>query len=143
MTWRTRTESKWRNDNPRSERTGRRAWRLAALACALAVAVLACGAATAAAKEKKPPSKTVSGTVFDEAGNPIEGATVELSDLQTGKVLAMYSQPGGTYQFGDLSLDHDYKLKATYKGKSSEERHVSSIDDRTRPVINLTVPKAP
>lgn len=97
---------------------------------------------TGLAKEKKPPSKTVSGVVFDAAGKIIDGATVELKDLQTGNVLDIYSQEGGQYQFAGLSFDHDYKVKAMYKGASSEERQISSLDMRARPVMNLTLAKA-
>jgi len=79
--------------------------------------------------------------VFDDAGDPIEGATVELADLQDGKILDMYSQKTGTYQFAGLSLNHDYKIKAKYKGASSEERRISMFDTRTRPVVNLTISK--
>lgn len=104
------------------------------------LALVVGGAATGLAKEKKPPSKTVTGVVLDNANNTLDGATVELTDLQSGKVLDIYSQQGGQYQFADLSLDHDYKIKAMYRGKSSEERQVSSIDTRTRPVMNLTIP---
>jgi len=92
------------------------------------------------AKEKKPPTRTVSGVVQDEQDNGIEGATIELTDVQTGKVLDIYSQEGGRYQFADLSPMHDYKIKATFKGSSSEERQASSFDPRTRLVINLTIP---
>jgi hypothetical protein len=101
---------------------------------------LASGVVAGLAKEKKPPSKTVTGVVFDNANNTIDGATVELRDMQSGQVLDIYSQGGGQYQFTDLSLSHDYKIKAMYKGKSSEERQISSIDTRTRPVMNLTIP---
>ena len=97
------------------------------------------GSGTVAAKEKKPPSRTVSGVVFDAANNTVDGATVELKDMQSGEVLDIYSQSGGQYQFTDLSFSHDYKIKAMYKGKSSEERQISSIDTRTRPVMNLTL----
>ena len=92
------------------------------------------------AKEKKPPSKTVTGVVLDEAENGIEGATVELTDLQTKKVLEIYSQEGGQYQYTDLMPSHDYTIKATYKGSSSEVRQISSVDIRTRLVLNLTIP---
>ena len=78
---------------------------------------------------------------MDEAENPIQGATVELTDLQTGKVLDIYSQEGGQYQFTDLRFDHDYTVKATYKGSSSEVRQVSSFDTRSRLVLNLTILK--
>jgi len=93
------------------------------------------------AKEKKPQTRTVSGVVFDNAENPIEGAMVELKDLQTSKVLDIYSQEGGQYQFADLSFSHDYTIKATYKGSSSEVRQISSIESRARLVLNLTIPQ--
>jgi len=113
--------------------------RLTALAVAAGVLLLL--AAPGPAKEKQPQSRTVSGTVFDEAENPIKGATVELTDLQTGKVLDIYSQEQGNYQFTDLRFDHDYTVKAIYQNASSEVRQVSSLDTRTRPVMNLTVTK--
>ncbi len=113
----------------------------AAVTLLLLATVLTLAPATSLAKEKKPVSKTLSGTVFDDGGNPIVGAAIELSDVQTGKVLDEYSQQDGTYQFADLSFDHDYKVKATYKGRSAEERSVSSLDSRSRPVVNFTIPK--
>ncbi len=113
----------------------------AAIALVLLAMVSTLGPAAGLAKEKKPVSKTLSGTVFDDAGNPIVGAAIELADVQTGKVLDEYSQQDGTYQFADLSFDHDYKVKATYKGRMAEERSVSSLDSRSRPVVNFTIPK--
>jgi hypothetical protein len=115
--------------------------KLTALTLLLLVGVLLGGAVTGLAKEKKPPSKTVSGVVMDEADNFIQGATVELTDLQTRKVLDIYSQEGGQYQFADLRLDHDYTVQARYKNSSSQVRKVSSFDTRTRPVLNLTLHK--
>lgn len=85
-------------------------------------------------------TRTVSGVVLDEAENGIEGATIELTDLQTEKLVAIYSQEGGQYHFSDLLPSHDYKIKATFKGSSSEVRQISSIDTRLRVVINLTIP---
>jgi hypothetical protein len=96
--------------------------------------------ASGLAKEKKPVTRTVSGVVLDEAENGIEGATIELIDLQTGKLVAVYSQEGGQYHFFGLFPSHDYKIKATFKGSSSEGRQISSIDTRLRVVINLTIP---
>ncbi len=61
--------------------------------------VLLLGAAAGLAKDKMPTSRTVSGVVMDEAENSIKGATIELTDLQTRKVLDIYSQEGGQYQF--------------------------------------------
>lgn len=101
----------------------------------LALAVFPC-----LAKEKKPTSKTVSGQALDPKGNGLEGATIALKDLQTGKTLEVFTQDGGHYQFTDLRFDHDYELQARYKGAKSETRQVSSFDTRTRPVVNFTFP---
>ena len=99
------------------------------------------GAVGRTGEGQEPTSRTVSGVVIDEAENPIQGAMIELTDLQTKKVLDIYSQEGGQYQFTDLRFDHDYTVKATYKGSSSEVRQVSSIDTRWHLVLNLTIPK--
>src|SRR5208337_2358049 len=93
------------------------------------------------AKDQTPKTRTVSGVVFDEAENLIQGAAIELTDLQTKKVLDIYSQEGGQYLFTDLRFDHDYTVQATYKGLSSEVRQISSIDPRWHMVLNLTVLK--
>ena len=92
-----------------------------------------------AGKEKKV-SRTVHGTVLDEANNGIAGATVSLTDLQSGKKLATYTKDDGQYQYSDLIPNHDYELQASYKGVLSEVRKVSSVDTRNRIVINFTFP---
>jgi hypothetical protein len=98
------------------------------------------GAPGALAKEKKVISRTVSGAVLDEADNGIAGATVQLTDLQTGKKVAIYSQEEGQYHFSDLQPRHDYEVQASFHGSSSAVRKVSSADIRNRIVINLTIP---
>ena len=94
------------------------------------------------AKQKAPQVKTISGIVTDEKGNAIEGAMLEMKDLQTGKVLDIYSQNGGQYQFSDLRFDHDYDIQATYKDIGSEVRQVSSFDTRERLTMNFVIPKS-
>ena len=118
-----------------------RARKLTALALAVLGGILLLAAVTGLAKEKPTQTRTVSGTVFDEAENPVNGATVELKDLQTGKVADIYSQEDGSYRFTDLRFDHDYTVKAMYQNASSTVRQISSLDSRTRPVMNLTVTK--
>ena len=116
-------------------------WKLVAITALLLTGILFASTPEGFAKEKKPDTKTVSGVVFDDAENVVQGAMVELTDLQTKKVLDIYSQEGGQYQFTDLRFDHDYTVKATYKNLSSEARQVSSFDMRSRPVMNLTLLK--
>ena len=99
------------------------------------------GAVTGLAKDRQPTTRTITGTVFDDAGNTLQGAAIELTDVQTGKVLDIYSQEAGQYRMSDLRFDHDYTLKAMFKNSTSEVRQVSSFDTRSRPVVNLTIPK--
>ena len=78
--------------------------------------------------------------MYDQAENSIPGATVELKDLQTGKVLDIYSQEDGQYLYTDMRFDHDYTVQAMFKGVSSEVRHISILETRWTLVLNLTVP---
>jgi hypothetical protein len=111
----------------------------------------ACGSAAAAvllvafsmpcllAKENKP-TRVVTGVVSDEAENPIVGAAVVLTDLQTGKKNATYTREGGAYQFSDLQPTRDYEVQATHQGLASRVRKVSQFDPRNRIVLNLRIP---
>lgn len=109
--------------------------------CALAVSIVSFGisAPPLAAKQKKVPRR-VTGVVLDQADNGIAGATVTMTDLQTGKKLAAYTREGGQYEFSDLLESHDYEVQAEYKGASSEVRKASSFDTRNRIVLDLRIP---
>jgi len=91
------------------------------------------------AKENKP-TRVVTGVVSDEAENPIVGAAVVLTDLQTGKKHATYTREGGAYQFSDLQPTRDYEVQATHQGLASRVRKVSQFDPRNRIVLNLRIP---
>jgi hypothetical protein len=108
---------------------------LAALACVVLLV-----ASPAAAKEKKPVTRTITGTVLDPAENGIAGASVELTDLRTGKKVAIYSEQGGRYQFADLAPEDDYQIQASYKNQPSDVRKVTSLIRDMRVVINLHIP---
>jgi hypothetical protein len=140
MSFRNLTCSASPDGKPVRSESHRRAPKLTALTLMLLGGVLLLGASAGLPKDKVPTSRTVSGVVIDTAENPIQGAIIELTDVQTKKVLDIYSQGGGQYQFTNLRFDHDYTVKATYKGSSSELRQVSSIDTRWNMVLNLTIP---
>ncbi len=92
----------------------------------LSVLLVACTVLSAGAvKDHQPTTRIVSGTIYDEAGNAVVGATVELTDLQTGKILDIYSQGNGEYQYSDMRFDHDYTIKAMLKDAASEVRKIS------------------
>jgi hypothetical protein len=116
--------------------------RAGALACA-SICLTVLLVPGLAAKEKKPPTKTIAGAVVDGADNPIVGSTLELNDVQSGKKFAKYSEEGGKYQFADLDPKHDYEVQASFRGMSSEVRRVSSLDDRRIVVLNFTLTPQP
>lgn len=93
-----------------------------------------------AAKKKKEVPRLVAGAVLDESDNPIVGASVVLTDLQTGKKGAIYTQEDGLYEFSDIQETRDYEVQATFKGLSSQVRKVSMFDNRKRIVLNLQIP---
>ncbi len=117
------------------------AWRLRLAFLALAGGIFLIGTAAGWAKDKTPQTRTVRGVTTDEADHIIPGAAIQLIDLQTKKVLDIYSDSGGQYQFTDLRFDHDYTVKATFKNLTSETRQISSLDIRTPLEVNLILRK--
>ena len=124
----------------RSSRVARRrlTWAACFYSCMLAAWLLQ--APGLAAKQKAPITKTVSGIVTDHAETEISGAQVTIKDLQTGKTMSIYTDAKGQYRFAGLDPHHDYEIKAADRGVDSESRQLSSVDTRTKLVINLTIP---
>lgn len=110
-------------------------WLALGMACLLAFTPLAFGA-----KKKRVVPRTVAGMVVDGSSDPISGAVVEMTDVQTGKKTAMFTGHDGHYSFSGLDENHDYKLQATFKGISSDVRTASSFDTRNRIVLNFQIP---
>ena len=107
-------------------------------AAAAAALLLICGISLAG-KEKKA-YRVLSGVVSDQAENPIGGAAVTLTEVQTGKKMATYANADGVYQFSSLEFTYDYQVQATSKGGSSRVRKVSMVDPRSRITFNLQIP---
>ena len=107
-------------------------------AAAAAVLLLICGISLAG-KEKKA-YRVLSGVVSDQAENPIGGAAVTLTEVQTGKKMATYANADGVYQFSALEYTYDYQVQATSKVGSSRVRKVSMVDPRSRITFNLQIP---
>jgi len=133
--------------SPQTQRFSARAWinhcwrcrRCRPVSVALVSLVLV-AAWPAGAKQKKPVTRTIAGAVLDQAENGIGGASVELTDLQTGKKIAIYTEQGGRYQFSDLKFNDDYQVQATYKNQPSDLRKVSGLIQEAKVVVNLHIP---
>ena len=79
-------------------------------------------------KGKAPTTRTVSGKVTDENGQPLDGALVTLTDTKTNNKLTFITKKEGRYDFEDLSFNIDYVLQARYKDQTGEPRRLSQYD---------------
>jgi hypothetical protein len=86
-----------------------------------------------------PNTRSVQGAVEDSAGNPVEGAVVQLKNTKSLQVRSFITQKDGTYSFLGLSKDVDYELKADFQGGSSPVRTLTVYDSRKKATINLKV----
>lgn len=79
-------------------------------------------------KEKNPTSKTLRGTVTDDAGKPLGGALVTLTDLKSKEKKTFITKTDGRYVFEGLSFTVDYGVAARFKDERSELRKLSQYD---------------
>lgn len=79
-------------------------------------------------KEKNPTSKTLRGTVTDDAGKPVDGALVTLTDLKSKEKKTFITKTDGHYIFDGLSFTVDYQVAAQFKDERSELRKLSQYD---------------
>jgi len=90
-------------------------------------------------KDKNPTTRTVTGQVIDDSGQPLEGALVTLVDGKTKEKFEYFTKKDGRYKFDDLSFSVDYQLRAKWKTLTSEERKLSQYDHSPRIVRQLEV----
>ena len=94
-------------------------------------------------KEKNPTTRTVTGQVVDDSGQPLDGALVTLVDQKTKERHEFFTKKDGRYKFEDLSFSVDYQLQAKWKTLTSEERKLSQYDHSPRIVrlLEVTTPE--
>ncbi|MDQ2774739.1 MAG: carboxypeptidase-like regulatory domain-containing protein, partial [Acidobacteriota bacterium] len=90
-------------------------------------------------KDKTPTSRFLKGTVTDDAGKPLAGALVTLTNETTKDQLTFITKQGGRYNFSDLSFTTDYEVIARFKDMQSEPRKLSQYDHTANIVRILAV----
>ena len=93
-------------------------------------------------KNKAPTSRTVTGKVVDETGQPLEGALVTLTDTKTKDKNTVFTKKEGRYNFEDVSFAVDYLLQARYKDLNSDVRNLSQYDHTANVVRILEIQPA-
>jgi hypothetical protein len=90
-------------------------------------------------KGKPPTARTVTGTVTDDTGRPLEGALVTLTEVKTNEKKTFFTKKDGRYSFTDLAFTEDFTVQAKWKAMISEERKLSQYDHSARAVRLLQV----
>lgn len=91
-------------------------------------------------KQKAPTSRTVTGKVVDDTGQPLEGALVTLVDTKSNAKTTAFTKRDGRYSFEDLAFTTDYELRARYKDSNSATRKLSQYDHTANVVRILEIP---
>lgn len=108
----------------------------------MSLALLLCLTTASAVWAQKPKSseenstRSVEGTVFDGAKQPVPGAVVQIEDTKTLQIRSFIADKDGKYHFTGLSPNVDYSLRAEHDGQSSgskrldvfNTKHIANID---------------
>jgi hypothetical protein len=94
-------------------------------------------------KQKAPTTRSVTGKVVDDTGQPLEGALVTLTDVKTHEKTTVITKKDGRYNFDDLSFTLDYELQARYKDGVSSTRKLSQYDHAATAVRILEIGDEP
>ena len=89
------------------------------------------------AKEKAPQTRTLTGMVSNQHGNPLSDSVVYLTNTRTMGVKTYIVGNDGMYRFPSLSPNIDYQVYAQFKSRKSDTKTLSSFDSRPNAVINL------
>ncbi len=84
-------------------------------------------------------AKIIQGKVYDAGSTPVTGAIVYLQDSRTNVIKTFISTSDGSYRFGQLPADTDYKIWAQYKGGKSKSKAISSFDTKLQVTIDFHI----
>ncbi|MDE1160768.1 MAG: carboxypeptidase-like regulatory domain-containing protein [Acidobacteriaceae bacterium] len=89
--------------------------------------------------KKEPTVRTVTGTVEDKSGKPIDNAVVYIKDTKTLSVKSYLTNDQGEFHFTQLSMSSDYDVWAELNGKRSKTHSISMFNSKTTLTYTLKV----
>ena len=110
------------------------------LLAASAVSLSATAAMVAAPAAAQQITSGIEGRVVDDAGAPVQGATVTVTDTRTGQSSVLTSGPDGTFRVGSLVPGGPYTVTAQangYEGQSVEQQFIT-VSGNTSFTFELT-----
>ena len=81
-------------------------------------------------------TRTVEGTVTDQAGKPVDGAVVKAENTETLQIRSYITGRDGTFAFHGLNSRVDYRVKAESDGQTAEQM-VSKFNSKPEVTVNL------
>lgn len=84
-------------------------------------------------------TRRLQGVVTDSNGEPLKGAAVTVTNLQTLKVRSYITQKAGKYHFSRLSTRDTYEVKAHYSGHWSSTKTLSKFDSNDTATIDIKI----
>lgn len=86
--------------------------------------------------------RVVQGKVLDSSDKPQPDAIVYLQNQKTQEIRTYITVADGSYRFGQLSSDVDYRLWAKLQGSKSKTRTISSFDSKKQFTFDLKLEPA-
>jgi hypothetical protein len=84
-------------------------------------------------------SRTVDGKVIGKGDAPLPGAVVYLKDTRSLSVKTFICDEEGKFHFGQLAQNTDYELWSEFNHVKSNNKSISSLDDKKSYYFTLTV----
>lgn len=66
-------------------------------------------------------TSSITGSVVESGGNPLEGATIKATHIPTGSIYSTVSRSGGLFDLPGLRIGGPYKLVVSYVGFNTQE----------------------
>jgi Carboxypeptidase regulatory-like domain len=83
--------------------------------------------------------KQLQGKVLGAQNAILSGAIVYLENSRNNDIKSYITETDGAYHFANLSADTDYTLWASFKGRKSSVKTISSFDSRKNVFIDLHI----
>ncbi|HEV2278050.1 MAG TPA: carboxypeptidase-like regulatory domain-containing protein [Acidobacteriaceae bacterium] len=104
----------------------------------LLVAIVA-AARPAVAQDQNFGTKQLQGKVLGNNDAPLSGAIVYLQNSRNNDIKSYITEKDGAYHFAGVAADTDYTVWASFKGKKSPTKTVSSFDTRKSVYLDLHI----
>ena len=105
----------------------------------LLLVAMAVAARPAVAQDQNFGTKQLQGKVLGSNDAPLSGAIVYLQNSRNNDIKSYITEKDGAYHFAGVAADTDYTVWASFKGKKSPTKTVSSFDTRKSVYMDLHI----